>query len=276
MKRSCPYGPVQTWDRLPDHKVVFVAQKAGPVRSSQGVEALATYSFVDAPQFNIVMVPGGGGTRKEVDNEVLLDFIRKQDKGTELTISVCTGAALLARTGLLDGRKATTSKLAYKWATSQSDKVERGGHARWVVDGKYITSSGVSAGTDMALAVVEKIYGREAAERREGCRIHLERRSQQRPLRSQDQQVRRKRINRGNAPGATFRWRPVPQHFVSTRFLNHWECPIQPHPLSQRPKLGAQFPLPSRSLGQDSAAASVLRIRSGRGRGGGVRGRGVR
>lgn len=160
------YGPVQMWGRLPDHKVVFVAQKAGPVRSSQGVEAVATYSFEDAPQFDILMVPGGGGTRKEVDNEVLLDFIRKQDKGTELTTSVCTGAALLARTGLLDGRKATTNKLAYKWATSQSDKVDWVGHARWVVDGKYITSSGVSAGTDMALAVVEKIYGREAAERR--------------------------------------------------------------------------------------------------------------
>jgi putative intracellular protease/amidase len=160
------YGPVQMWGRLPDHKVVFVAEKAGPVRASQGVEAIATYSFEDAPQFDILMVPGGGGTRQEVYNETLLNFIRKQDEGTELTTSVCTGGALLAKTGLLDGRKATTNKLAFKWATSQSDKVDWIGQARWVVDGKYITSSGVSAGTDMALAIVEQLYGREAAERR--------------------------------------------------------------------------------------------------------------
>jgi putative intracellular protease/amidase len=160
------YGPVQMWGRLPDHKVVFVAQKAGPVRSSQGVEAVATYSFSDAPQFDIIMVPGGGGTRQEVNNEAILDFIRKQDKGTTLTTSVCTGAAILAKAGLLDGHKATTNKLAFTWATSQSTNVNWVGHARWVEDGKYITSSGVSAGTDMSLAVVEKIYGREAADRR--------------------------------------------------------------------------------------------------------------
>lgn len=160
------FGPVQMWGRLPDHKVVFVAEKAGPVHSSQGPEAVATYSFDNAPQFDIVMVPGGGGARQEVNNPKILDFIRRQDKGTDLTISVCTGAALLAKAGLLDDRKATTNKLAWKWATGQSNKVEWVGHARWVEDDKYITSSGVSAGTDMALAVVEKIYGREAADRR--------------------------------------------------------------------------------------------------------------
>lgn len=160
------YGPVQMWGRLPDHKVVFVAEKAGPVKSSQGPEAVAEYSFDDAPQFDIVMVPGGGGARQEVDNPKILEFIRKQDNGSDLTVSVCTGAALLAKAGLLDGRRATTNKLAWSWATGQSDKVDWVGQARWVEDGKYITSSGVSAGTDMALAVVEKIYGREAADRR--------------------------------------------------------------------------------------------------------------
>lgn len=160
------FGPVQMWGRLPDHKVVFVAEQAGPVHSSQGPEAVATYSFDNAPQFDIVMVPGGGGARQEVNNPKILEFIRLQDRGSDLTISVCTGAALLAKAGLLDDRKATTNKLAWSWATGQSAKVDWVGHARWVEDGKYITSSGVSAGTDMALAVVEKLYGREAAERR--------------------------------------------------------------------------------------------------------------
>lgn len=130
------FGPVQMWGRLPDHKVVFVAEKAGPVHSSQGPEAVATYSFDNAPQFDIVMVPGGGGARQEVNNPKILDFIRRQDKGTDLTISVCTGAALLAKAGLLNDRKATTNKLAWKWATGQSDKVGWVGQARWVEDGK--------------------------------------------------------------------------------------------------------------------------------------------
>ncbi|WP_209234157.1 DJ-1/PfpI family protein [Rhizobium sp. 16-449-1b] len=159
------FGPIQMWGRLPDHEVVLVAQKAGPVRSAQGVEAVATYSFENAPQFDILMVPGGIGTRQEVNNQEILDFVRKQDQGTTLTTSVCTGAAILAKAGLLDGHKATTNKLAFSWATSQSNKVNWVGHARWVEDGKYITSSGVSAGTDMSLAVVEKVYGREAADR---------------------------------------------------------------------------------------------------------------
>jgi putative intracellular protease/amidase len=160
------YGPVQMWGRLPDHKVVFVTQKTGAVPTAQGVEAVASYSFDDAPQFDILMVPGGAGTRLEVNNAQLLDFIRQQDTGTQLTTSVCTGAALLAKSGVLDGRKATINKNAFAWATSQSDKVDWVGHARWVVDGKYVTSSGVSAGTDMALAIVERLYGREAAEQR--------------------------------------------------------------------------------------------------------------
>lgn len=160
------FGPVQMWGRLPNHKVVFVAENAGPVRSSQGQDSVAAYSFADAPQFDIIMVPGGGGTRHEVNNQALLDFVRKQDEGTELTTSVCTGAAILAKAGLLDGRKATTNKMAWRWATGQSSKVNWIGHARWVEDGKYITSSGVSAGTDMSLAVVEKIGGRGAADLR--------------------------------------------------------------------------------------------------------------
>ena len=160
------YGPVQMLGKLPDYKVVFVAQTAGPVRSSQGVEAVASYSFDNAPQLNILLVPGGKGTREEVNNEALLDFLCRQDQGTELTTSVCTGAALLAKAGILNGRRATTNKMAFKWATSQSDKVVWVGKARWVVDGKYVTSSGVSAGTDMALALVEKLYGREAALKR--------------------------------------------------------------------------------------------------------------
>lgn len=159
------FGPVEMWARLPDYQVVMVSQHGGPVKSGQGIDTVAAYSFDTAPQFDILMIPGGGGTRTEVNNPAMLAFLRKQDRGTAWTTSVCTGSAVLAKAGLLDGHKATSNKLAFAWASSQSGKVAWQGHARWVIDGKYITSSGVSAGTDMALGLVEKLYGRPTAER---------------------------------------------------------------------------------------------------------------
>ncbi len=158
------FGPVEMWGRLADYDVVMVSEHGGTVLSAQGGATVASYSFETAPQLQILMVPGGDGTRTEVGNAAMLTFLRKQDRGTEWTTSVCTGSAVLAKAGILDGRKATTNKLAYKWATSQSAAVLWQRKARWVVDGKYITSSGVSAGTDMALALVEKLYGRTQAD----------------------------------------------------------------------------------------------------------------
>lgn len=159
------FGPVEMWGRLPDYKIVMVSEYGGAVKSAQGVATVATYSFKTAPQFDILMIPGGMGTRTEVDNPAMLDFLRKQDQGTEWTTSVCTGSAVLAKAGILSGHKATSNKMAFKFATSQDHDVLWQDHARWVVDGKYITSSGVSAGTDMALGLVEKLYGRAFAER---------------------------------------------------------------------------------------------------------------
>ncbi|AHE52945.1 hypothetical protein NX02_06065 [Sphingomonas sanxanigenens DSM 19645 = NX02] len=158
------FGPVQMWGRLPDHRLMFVSQDGGAVTSAQGTVVNADASFASAPQFDILMVPGGMGTRPLVRDGALLDFVRRQDRATRWTASVCTGAAILARAGLLDGREATTNKLAFDWVAGQSDKVRWQRKARWVFDGKYATSSGVSAGTDMALALVEKLYGRKAAE----------------------------------------------------------------------------------------------------------------
>ncbi|HAE29357.1 DJ-1/PfpI family protein, partial [Hyphomonas adhaerens] len=121
-------------------------------------------SFEDAPQFDIIMIPGGMGTRTEVNNPVMLDFLREQDEGTQYTTSVCTGSAVLAKAGILDGKKATSNKMAWAFATSQDDDVLWQPSARWVEDGKYVTSSGISAGIDMAIALIEDIEGREKAE----------------------------------------------------------------------------------------------------------------
>lgn len=158
------FGPVQMWGRLPDHEVVAISERSGLIASSQGIQTHTTYSFADAPELAILMVPGGLGARREVDNTAMTEFLRRQDQATDYTTSVCTGAALLARAGVLDGRKATTNKKAWDWATSQGPNTIWQPSARWVVDGKYVTSSGVSAGTDMALGLVELIYGRKRAE----------------------------------------------------------------------------------------------------------------
>jgi len=104
------------------------------------------------------------GTLPMLSSEPLLEFLRKRSQSAEVTMSVCSGSALLARAGVLDGRRATSNKLYFQLATSQSDAVDWVAEARWVEDGPFVTSSGVSAGTDMALAVIEKLYGRQRAE----------------------------------------------------------------------------------------------------------------
>jgi putative intracellular protease/amidase len=113
---------------------------------------------------DILMIPGGRGTRTEVNNPNMLAFLQRQNQNTEWTTAVCTGSAVLAKAGILKNHKATSNKLAYSFATRQDREVLWQRRARWVTDGKFMTSSGVSAGTDMALSLVEKLYGRPAAE----------------------------------------------------------------------------------------------------------------
>ncbi|MFN7984497.1 MAG: DJ-1/PfpI family protein [Vicinamibacterales bacterium] len=158
------FGPVEMWSYVPEFQVVMVSEKGGAVRSFQGVEVMSQYSFANAPPLDILMVPGGVGTRTELLNPVFLDYIKTQDKRTEVTTSVCTGSALLAKAGLLKGHKATSNKGAFSLAVDQDPTVEWIGKARWVDDGKFVTSSGVSAGTDMALGLVQKLFGKARAQ----------------------------------------------------------------------------------------------------------------
>lgn len=157
------FGPVEMWSYVPDFQLVYIAEKAGPVRSYQGLEAIAQYGFDDAPKLDLLLVPGGLGTIPELENRAILDYIRHSHATTQITTSVCSGSALLARAGVLDGLKATSNKRFFSLAARQSDKVEWVVPARWVEDGRVFTSSGVSAGTDMALAVVARLHGVETA-----------------------------------------------------------------------------------------------------------------
>src|ERR1700678_1924603 len=162
------FGPLEAWGILAAKggwRVVTTAQSAGPVASAQGPRAIADYTLDECPKLDVMLVPGGIGTRKAVDDAGLLDWLRRRSADAQIVTSVCTGASLLARAGLLDGRRATTNKLSFAWVTTQGAHVQWVKEARWVEDGNIFTSSGVSAGIDMTLAVIATLEGVNEAER---------------------------------------------------------------------------------------------------------------
>ena len=159
------YGPLEMFGLLGERvALTLVAETPGPVASGGGPRSLAEAGLDDAGPYDLVLVPGGPGTRREVDNPALAAWIARQAETAEVLASVCTGAALLARAGVLDGRRATTNKRAWAWATAQGPGVAWQPKARWVQDGRLWTSSGVAAGIDMALALIGALYGTPLAE----------------------------------------------------------------------------------------------------------------
>jgi putative intracellular protease/amidase len=159
------YGPLEMFGSLgPELRIVTVAEEKGPVASAQGPETVAHFDFADAPQLDLLLLPGGVGTLPQLGNAAPHDFLRARSGTAEAVMSVCSGSAILAKAALLDGRRATSNKQFFSLATSQSEKVEWIEKARWVEDGRFVTSSGVSAGIDMSLAVIAKLWGRERAE----------------------------------------------------------------------------------------------------------------
>jgi|SRR5580658_2874385 putative intracellular protease/amidase len=162
------FGPLEAWGMLAaggEWKIVTTAESAGAVTSAQGPKAVADYALVECPKLDVILVPGGIGTRKQVQNGVVLEWLKRRSSEAEIVTSVCTGAALLARAGLLDGHNATSNKKSFGWVVEQGAAVRWVRQARWVDDGRFVTSSGVSAGIDMTLSVIARVAGADAAER---------------------------------------------------------------------------------------------------------------
>jgi transcriptional regulator GlxA family with amidase domain len=163
------FGPLEVFGNrnlaTPLFDIVTVAEVPGLVESAQGPRSEAQRGLDDCPALDVLFVPGGLGTRREVDNPKLTSWVRERAATAELVLSVCTGASLLARAGVLDGRRATTNKRAFDWVKTQGPAVEWVRQARWIEDGRFFTSSGVSAGIDMALQVVAHLAGIEEARR---------------------------------------------------------------------------------------------------------------
>jgi putative intracellular protease/amidase len=143
-----------------------------PVKSANGPRVAPDYFRDEAleQKIDVLMIPGGIGTRVLLsdkhpkERKALVDWVRAMDKKVELMTSVCTGASILAFAGLLDGKPAATNHAAFAWVTSQGPRVLWDNVSRWVDAGRYVTSAGVSAGTDMAFYLVKRLAGRAVAE----------------------------------------------------------------------------------------------------------------
>lgn len=156
------YGPLEMFGLLEgEAKITVVGEKPGAVRSSGGPCGVAETAMAGSGGFDVLLIPGGIGTRKQMVNPQFLAELKRLAEASQIVATVCTGSLLLARTGLLDGRKATSNKRVFHLVKSSAPQVEWIAKARWVEDGKYVTSSGVSAGMDMILAVIARLCGRE-------------------------------------------------------------------------------------------------------------------
>lgn len=154
-------GPAEVFGSLPSCRLRFISREGGPVVSTQGV---IVQTGIAAPGGEALLIPGGQGTRTRVDDGEYLHWLYGLANASNVCMTVCTGSALLAKTGLLDGVRATTNKRAYGWVTSLRQQVHWQPRARWVHDGKFWTSSGISAGMDMALGAVAENDGVAQAE----------------------------------------------------------------------------------------------------------------
>ena len=153
-------GPLEVFGmaRQEGDRVVTIAESAEPVRANLGLRVVPDHTIADAPPLDVLVVPGGFGTRREAENPVLLDWIKQAAAGCTWVTSVCTGSMLLEASGVIHGRKVTTH-----WAMvdtfREKETVTVLDGRRYVRDGNVVTAAGVSAGIDMSLWVVGQLYG---------------------------------------------------------------------------------------------------------------------
>ncbi len=144
---------------------VFTISREPNVRCAGGLRVTTDYTLGEHPLIELLVVPGGNGTRREENNPELLEWIKRAAEASEIAATVCTGARLLAKTGLWDGLRVTThwNSIAYVRETYPAIDVVEG--VRYVDAGKYVSSAGITAGIDLALHLVERLHGFEVAQR---------------------------------------------------------------------------------------------------------------
>lgn len=157
------FGPVEVLGCVPEYHLHYVSITGVTIISKQGIHVL-TENIKETDSSGVLLIPGGQGTRPLVMEPAFIESLKNIVIQSEYCLTVCTGSALLAKTKLLDNRKATSNKNALAWAQSINANVHWVNQARWVVDEKYYTSSGISAGIDMALGFVADRFGVDQAQ----------------------------------------------------------------------------------------------------------------
>ena len=144
-------------------RVGTVGETGETIRAKNGLSVNPEYSLSNCPPADILIIPGGIGSREAMTRPAILDWIKTCYEKAELVLSVCTGSLILAKTGLLEGLKATTHHHAYDLLREVAPKTEVVENQRYVGEGKILTAGGISAGIDLSLYVVAKLLGQEAA-----------------------------------------------------------------------------------------------------------------
>ncbi|MCH6256437.1 DJ-1/PfpI family protein [Puniceicoccaceae bacterium K14] len=158
-------GPLDFFGKLSEHISLNIITHSGePASSEQGPQIKADFSLSNSPSFDIILLPGGSGIKSEVENTDLLTWLQQKTKAAKYVVSVSSGSALLARTGLLDGVRATADKNTIQWVVTQGPKVNWVKQARWTEDQKFFTASGISTGLDMTLTLIKRIFDERTAQ----------------------------------------------------------------------------------------------------------------
>jgi transcriptional regulator GlxA family with amidase domain len=160
------FGPMEMLGGFGDQtEIITVAKGRDPVPSVHGQKIVIDKTIFEKNDYDLLFIPGGDSALEVAKDEDFMEWIREASANAERVMAVCTGTVLLGMTGVLDGRKATTNKLDFTKTVHLAPQVEWIKQARWVEDGKFFTSSGVSAGMDMALAVMADLFGMELADK---------------------------------------------------------------------------------------------------------------
>ena len=160
------FGPIEMLGGYgKETEIITVAQTLDPVPSVHGQRIVPDRALAEKDDYDLLLIPGGDSALEVAKDEAFMGWLRRASDSAERVMAVCTGTVLLGMTGALDGRRATTNKMDFTATIPLASNVEWVKEARWVKDGKFYTSSGVSAGIDMALAAMADLFGPEMAER---------------------------------------------------------------------------------------------------------------
>jgi putative intracellular protease/amidase len=157
------FGPVEVFGKVEECRIKYFSIYGGKILNKDNIQII-TQNINKIEKHDVLIIPGGKGTRVLVNDSEFIRTLGTIADKSSWCLTICTGSALLAKTGLLDGCEATSNKRAFEWVKTNGENVNWKYKARWVIDKKYYTSSGISAGIDMSLGFVRDYFGEAKAD----------------------------------------------------------------------------------------------------------------